>query len=274
MTEIIKTLLFRLKKTTYFWILLAIALLLPVFGALLIYLSLKMGEALNEPIEQLMNQMLAQYGGLSGLMSGFTSISSNPMILSIIFASVFLSAEFKSGTVRNAIIAGKSRSQLYLSYYLVALIGGFGIFVVYFLSAFVSMGLVFRFENATGNTVTELLYCFLLGLLAIVFVQTLVCAFLFNTRSRVLTIVIPLIICILGPGIIATIVETVSVKDIIANGYIDVYSLQYVPFYNTTLLAATKFSTANVLMIIAYYVVFSSAIFCASYFPFHKGDLK
>lgn len=127
MTEIIKTLLFRLKKTTYFWILLAIALLLPVFGALLIYLSLKMGEALNEPIEQLMNQMLAQYGGLSGLMSGFTSISSNPMILSIIFASVFLSAEFKSGTVRNAIIAGKSRSQLYLSYYLVALIGGFGI---------------------------------------------------------------------------------------------------------------------------------------------------
>ena len=63
MTEIIKTLLFRLKKTTYFWILLAIALLLPVLGALLIDLSLKMGEALNEPIEQLMNQMLAQYGG-------------------------------------------------------------------------------------------------------------------------------------------------------------------------------------------------------------------
>lgn len=273
MTEIIKTLLFRLKKTTYFWILLAIALLLPVFGALLIDLSLKMGEALNEPIEQLMNQMLAQYGGLSGLMSGFTSISSNPMILSIIFASVFLSAEFKSGTVRNAIIAGKSRSQLYLSYYLVALIGGFAIFVVSFWAAFVSMGLVFRFD-ATGNMVTELLYCFLLGLLAIVFVQTLVCAFLFNTRSRVLTIVIPLIICILGPGIIATIVEIVSVKDIIANGYIDVYSLQYVPFYNTTLLAATKFSTANVLMIFAYYVVFSSAIFCASYFPFHKADLK
>ncbi len=272
MTSILKVELFRLKKSTAFWVCLGLCVGLPLISmifTLSLNALLKSFGGSNWILE-----LLGETGVVFSMTNDMVTFSSDNNVLAIIATAVVLAAEFSQGTVRNMIVANKKRSEIFLAYYVLALIIGIACLFAQFVAIMLFFAPIVGFGGlGAGEAITALLCQFAMGLTAMLCVQTLVCLFLFATKKTSLTMVFSLLVCWFVPDIVSSIVEIVLAA-FSQNFTVSVSALQCIPFYNWQTLDVMYPSGLNVGMVILYNLLFTGLFFLLGMSVFRKSDLK
>lgn len=278
MLNVLNTQLFRLKKSKLFWALFIVCAVLPLLGmALTTSIVTGIGDLIEEDGGEVLIGLFRGEGGyvVLQIVGAMTSLGSDPALFSLIAASIFLSGEFSGGTIRNMVLANKSRTQIFLSFLSVALIIGFSYFGVAYATTLLGYGVVFGFEGVTvADATTGCVTSLLLGLLTIALVQAIVCFFLFITRKTGGTIAFPLLVIILLPSIIGGIVDVTTIVKLAAGQQISQATLGRIPLYNMSLFNATAVDGALVGKIIAYNAPLAALFAFFGWLAFEKCDLK
>lgn len=271
MISVFKTEMFRLKRSKLFWIMLGVCAILPCLSALFLA---ALGVNDTESVGGIMELMGQEISVVSSL-SSFASLMSDSSLFALICSAIVLCREFTHGTMRNVLLANKSRTQMFFAYFLTALLIGTAYYVTEFVFTLALTGAVLGFGSLTTAQATSSVFvCFALGLCSVLFVQSCVCMFLFCTRKQAGTIAFPLLICILVPGIVEMIVTYFIVAHAIVGDVVGDAALRFVPFYNATTFNASTIDTWQVIMIVFYDLLFSGVFTIAGYFTFKKADLK
>lgn len=273
MTEILRLQLFRLKKSKIFWVFFALCVAMPL-AELSLLLSIEL--ILKAIGENSFIESVKLVTSTSSVLLSFAEYSTTSSVLAIICSSIMLSREFSQGTVRNAILANKSRTQLFFAYACTSLIVGVTYFVTDFTLTAVCYGLFIGFGTLTaGEIVSSVLCGFVLGLCATFFAESLVCMFLFSTRKTAATLILPLVICLVGTGVVTTIVELLVLVAELGGYVISETLLKCVPFYNLTFLTTTSPLDGLVVgMVILYDLLFAGGFYALGYLAIRKADLK
>ena len=274
MLNVVKSLLYRLKKNKMFWIMLGVCAFLPVLTLLLNNLILQFADIfVDVPLD--MGLEMTTYMTLSELVS----LSSNANFFTLLCVSIFLCKEFTDGTIRNALLSNKSRVSLYAGYGITALIIGGSYLVTYFVSTLLALGIPFGFGDVSPNqAVTSCLCSLLLGVLSLLFVVSCVLMFLFATGKQAPSIVLPLLVTMFLPGMITSLVELVTTLIELAKfggGEIAIeIDYTWVPLYNAILYNSAEVEGALIGKISLYYLLFTALFVFLGGLTAVKKDLK
>lgn len=272
MINIIKTELFRIKKSVLFWVLLALSFASSVLSFALSTSILTVSEISFYESMQLLKAEGETYLALSEL----CQYLSDSGLFTLICVAVFLSKEFTTGTIRNVVLSNKSRTQTFFAFLITALFISLCYVTAYLVGTLLSFGIFVGFDASVSTAVTAVLSSYLLGICACSFVACCVVMFLFVTGKQSSAIIYPLLLLILVPAIVEVIVLFSQIGSIF-DGVLEyqansVYS--WVPFYNKGLFDASNFEMSLVGKIVMYDVVFSVICALIGWLKFRQADLK
>lgn len=274
MISILQTEFFRLKKSKLFWALLGVTAALPLVSALLnLGMYMLAGDSfLFEGLEMNMWEFVrsADADMFGQSMAALAPIMGDSFI-ALIFTSIFLSREFGGGTFRNILLANKSRRELYLSFLTVAVVIGAMFLGVSFVSTFVFSAAIFGFGGLPASTIiTACLVALAMGLVSTIFVQSMMCMFMFGTRKLAVALICPLVIAMIAPSVFYSFIETLTVFEVISES-----DLSWIPLYNNTMLSSvTNLDGALCGKILLYNVPLSVFFGFMGWVGFRKADLK
>lgn len=279
MLDVLNTQLYRLKRSKLFWWMFGVCGVLPLLGMLLTTgLFNFLGAMLDDAEMGLLEALRAEGGGVIILSSlgGFSSLSSNPALFSVIASSIFLSGEFSDGPIRNMILANKSRTQIFLSFLSISLIIGFSCLAVAFVSSLTFYGIAFGFAGVTATEALNGIFSTLfLAMISVAFAQACVCMFLFVTRKTGGTVAFPILVIILLPSIVTGIVEMdIAMKALVGEVTVDVQALAWIPLYNVELFDAANVDGALVGKIALYNAPIAALFAFFGWLAISKADLK
>ena len=273
MIDIIKVEFYRLKKSTLFWVMLGVSAATPIITVLLnVFLIAFMGM-----VDQSTNLMefLRDAGMTSALLQQMSTSLNDLSLWPLIATAVILSKEFTDGTMRNVILANKSRTELYFGYLITAMIVAVSYFVAFLAVTLIVIAPIFGFQDADAGKVVSAIFCSLgLGIIATAFIETCVCMFLFGVRKQWATILFPILIWY-APLMLINILVTVLTSLAEAGQIASVEFLRWIPFCNMQYNYNPLNPDGTVVgMHILYMAVFIAAFTCIGYFTFKKADLK
>lgn len=275
MTEILKVEFFRLKKSKLFWIMFGVAALLPLLSVLLFTLLANVLTALPQETSVDGWSFIRSLNMTALLLSSFGSPSDDSALLAVICSGIFLSREFSYGTLGKMLIARRSRGEIYASYLLIALTVGASYMGVAMLSTLIFSGSVFGFgQMNAAQSVVSVVTAFAMGLVAVAFVQTMTCMFLFGTRSLAAAIALPIVICNIVPSVISGIVSFWETIVTVTTNNVPNANLSWIPLYNASLLDLSQIDGALIGKILLYFVPLSVFFGCMGWVFFRKADLK
>ena len=274
MLNIVKSLLFRLKKSKMYWIMLGVCALLPILLSLLCHFVIEFAKAFVD-IPPNMGLEGTTYQTLTGL----APISSDINLFALLCTSIFLCKEFTDGTIRNALLSNKSRWQVYLSYAVTSLIIGGSYLMAGFVSTMLSLAIPFGFGAVTPNQAISACLCsLLLGILSMMVVVSCVLMFLFLTGKQAPSIVLPILITLFLPTLAVAVVEYASnlIMMMQMGGQWTEVVIDYtwVPFYNVLMYDSSSVDGGLVAKISLYYVVFTALFVWIGSLAARKKDLK
>ena len=275
MLNIVKSLLFRLKKTKMYWIMLGVCAALPLLTSLMCSFVLDIADIFID-LPPNVGFEATTYMSLSSL----ASLNSDVNLLILLCVSIFLCKEFTDGTIRNALLSNKSRWQLYSAYGVTALMIGGSYVLANFVSTLLSLAIPFGFGSTTpvGHAISACLCSLLLGLLSMMVVVTTVLLFMFLTGKQAPSIVLPLLVTMFLPAIALSAVEFVSQLVVLVQmggQWMDVYiDYTWVPLYNAFMYDSMDVDGGLVAKISMYYVLFIGLFGGLGFLAAKNRDLK
>lgn len=199
---------------------------------------------------------------------GNFQLSNNIGLIIPIFAGIFTMSDIRHGTIRNKIIIGKKRTEIYLSHLIVSTT----LCVVTSLISFLILllGSLIFFEYGAEFNKEELLNflrCLLIGTLTFVYVASVSTFFSLVTKSLPLTILLTLSVC-LGLGIINSISAIAGSEKL-------KYLFYSIPTYANTILAQSgNLTVEEFLFGLGSYTIFIALNTALGIVLFKKSDLK
>jgi len=277
MISILQTELFRLRKSKIFWIMLGLCVALPLLSLALTLSTAGIIDGIieNTPGAGSLIDLLREMDLTNFALSDFSTLLNDAAFMALICTSVVLSKEFTDGTMRNVILANKSRRQTYFSYLITAVAVGTLYMLTYFAVIMVVYAPIYGFGSSTAGEAASACFCSLaLGLISLIFVETCMCMFLFGVRKQWATILFPILICIFAPAITTTIVTVINAIMSATGSIVSDAVISWIPFVNASLYNAAKIDGGLVGKIALYYLLFSALFVVCGYFTFEKTDLK
>lgn len=269
MIDIIKVELFRLVKGKAFWIMLGIAAACPI-----LLILLNAFAAIGYGVEGNIIALLRGAGITTVLLQYTTMINNDVVLLAVIASSVILSREFSDGTMRNVVLANKSRAALYFAYFITAMIVAVAYLAAFYAATLIIVAPIFGFNASAAKATTAVFSSFGLGVIALIFMESAVCMFLFGTRKQWATILFPLLIWFLVPTIISQVLETVSTA-LADNGQaLSLAAQRWIPFVNMQYSDPINIDGAIAGINVMYLSVFTAVFTVSGYYTFKKADLK
>ena len=249
---------------------LGVCAILTLVSTLLDYLSISLLESSDLGVEfdnvwDYIDTMNITALSLSGLPS-----LTGDSLFALICTSVFLCKEFSGGTFRNMLLANRSRKDVYLSFLITSVTVGAIYLGVRFVSTLLFNGIIFGFGTMTAaQVVTACVLSLALGLVSVIFLQTMMCMFMFGTRKLSVALACPLVICMIAPSLIYSFVETFAQFGIITAG-----DMSWIPLYNLLLLDLTAVDGALIGKILLYLIPLAALFAGMGWLSFRKADLK
>lgn len=271
MIDIIKIELFRLKKSRVFWIILGITAACPLLLILLNAVALSLGLGVEGDMFDLLRG-----AGITGVLLQYTTmISSDAALLTVIATAIVLSKEFSDGTMRNVVLANKSRAELYFGYLITAIVVALTYLVSFYAVTLIIVAPIFGFGGASaGKVVSACFSSFGLSIFALVFMVSSVCMFLFSIRKQWATILFPILIWFLVPTIMTQILEIVTQAAEESGQIIPLALQQWIPFVNLQYSDPINIDGAIAGINILYLCIFIAVFNVTGYYTFKKADLK
>lgn len=270
MIDIVKVELFRLVKSKAFWIMLGIVAACPILLIILNAFAVVIGYGVEGNIIELLRG-----AGITNVLLQYTTMINNDVVLlAVIASSVILSREFSDGTMRNVVLANKSRAALYFAYLIVAMIVAIAYLAAFYVVLLIIVAPVFGFNASAGKAATAVFSSFGLGIIALIFMESAVCMFLFGTRKQWATILFPLLIWFLVPTLISQILEIVSSALAEKGETLSLAAQRWVPFVNMQFSSPINIDGAIAGINVMYLSVFTAVFTVSGYYTFKKADLK
>lgn len=271
MLNIIKVELFRLKKSVVFWVMFGIAAASPLIS---IFLNLLVFALIPDMGGNPMD-MLKSAGVTASLLSELGQVSGDASLWAMIASAVVLSKEFVDGTMRNVMLANKSRKQLFFAYLFTSLIVAGTYMLAYFAMTLIVAAPIFGFDGMNASTaVTACMSSLAMGLFSIAFAQTCMCMFVFGVRKQWAAILFPLLVCLFGPSIFNSVVQVITMILATRGQTVSPDALRWVPFANMTYFDSANIDGVIVGMNALYMAVFITVFVVSGYYTFKKADLK
>lgn len=271
MIDIIKVEFFRLRKSKLFWVMLALTVASPLISA---FLSIFITSFVITDASQLLNVLRANDFTFT-LIEDMVALLGDSSVWALFATGIVLSKEFVDGTMRNVLLANKSRAELYFGYLITSIIVAVSYLTVYFLVVLAIVAPIFGFGSVTAGTATTACLCsFALGIIATVLVQSCMCMFMFGVRKQWATVVLPLIVCAFAPTVFTTIVQIISAAMLAKGQMFSQEALRWIPFANLDLYNPASIDGAVVGMHILYSAILIAVFVTSGYYTFKRADLK
>lgn len=275
MIDIIKVELFRLKKSKAYWILLGLAAVCPLFLIFTNAALYMLVGSIDGGFDGSILNVLRNANFTAAMLQYMTSAASDITLLATIATAIVLGKEFSDGTMRNVVLANKSRAALYFGYLITALIVAASYLVAFFTVTLVIVAPIFGFGGmGAGKAVTACMCSFALGLLAVTFMEACVCMFVFGARKQWAAILFPLLIWFLVPQAFRLVAEILSMAKSAFGETLTMDTLRWLPFVNMDYFDVSSIDGALVGINILYLAIFITVFTVSGYYTFKKADLK
>ena len=274
MRNLLKTDMLRFLKTKQFLILAIICVVYALGYPALMYL-----------FQELLNIANSQGGPIQlSFAKSFSYIHFSlgiPLLLSIIMFTTVLASEFSYGTVRNKIIAGYTRVQIYLSLLITLFVFMFSVIFISSLLSFGLAGILFYYDNIGGTFINDIGYYFIalvVSILIIAVYASIVCLFTIGLNKTALSIIMPIIlifVCLILEGIYEGLIETLINNNSQTN-FIDILTFLkcFNLSYQSTALCNLRFEYYEILAFIFGPLGFAALLTFLGLFAFNKRDVK
>lgn len=266
MTKLLQQQMYRLNRYKPFAVLLIIAAVAPA-------VTVAFWEALMSVYESLTGSFVGDLfdGEITySVLTGIANTGSISDLLAIICSALFLREEFSSGTIRNALISGKSRTATYFAYFFVSLIIGAIFKMAQFAVGVTACSAACGFGDVSFFTIlTSCFITLVMGLITMCFAQSCVCMFVFVTKKTAPAVLLPLLVTYLLPSAITTIVTLLSEL-----GMVDISTLSWIPLFNMTLFDASVIDGVLVAKITMYVLPLSALLIYLGHAYFRKADIR
>lgn len=195
MRSLLKADFFTLLKSKIFYILLAICVIFPIIMVLTNFGLSKLADSLAEETEMGMDLSNA-FQARTIMFSNF-SLTNNVGLIIPIFAGIMTMGDIRNGTVRNKVISGHNRTQIYLSHLIVSIALCVAMSLLSFLLLCGGSLIFFKYGvTFNGDEVWNFSKCLIVGLLAFAYVASVSTFFALVTKSIPMTIIFTLLLVI------------------------------------------------------------------------------
>ena len=268
MINLLKADIFRVLRTKIVYISLIIAVVLPIFLATVNGLT-------ESAVRSLTPDITYPYAiGDSLLTSTFSPLSSFNYIFAI-FPVIVIMMDFGNGTLRNKIIHGYSRHQIYAAHFIVTLIY---VSVITFLFAITNIlgALVLGISEVPSSLINVYLIYYFVGFLGVVLSASVGCSLalmLNNAGAIVLTVFGVLFFNYIG-GIIDLILSFTEVTN--AENFLCFFPSYYIESLSNYMFERVELSIdpINVFGAITGVLVIAGAFYALGTFVFNRRDFK
>ena len=197
MKDLLKADFYRIIKSVTFYVLLGICVALPLITVLMVF-GINKGFIVMSQAQDPEAPTFSLFTGKL-LISGIYGLSSNAGLIIPIFLAIFVGGDISNGLLRNKILVGKSRAQIYFSHLIVTIALGVAFITI---SALIITPLTFLLVpyevEMTGAEIRSIIFYYILGTFVFVFMASLVTMITLNLNH----IVFPIVIVVLfGIGI-------------------------------------------------------------------------
>lgn len=266
MKSLISSDFYKIKKSKLALVSFLICLGLGIFSGLLygvISIIFKSSEMKDIPINL----------NFLDITSNSFSFSNNAGLIIPLFAAILILNDNSNGILRNKIIIGKNRTQIYFSYFITSLIFNIVFLVLYFVSLSL-ICLIFFFPKDPISSIEIINYvlCLVYGIIGIIFITSFSTFFALGIKSMPLTIVSTILI-----GVILSIISSVIQ---IGLSSLEVYEkIKYIFFFIPSFVANLIFVTNEISYIpffigISSYLLFTGINLLIGIKLFYKNDIK
>ncbi len=266
MGKLLKADFFRIIRSKLFMIVCILTGAFPFLTAGLYYLVIKIMKMPG------MNTSGMQVNLLTGraVVSDSFLLSSNMGLLLPIFITIFICADVSNGTLRNKIIAGRSRTSIYFSHLISSSVISAVLILLEVLLFFGISCLILPGHYGAAidsEEIVNLVYFFITGLFTFIF-------------SAAISTALSLMMKHTAPAVIVTVVAGMGLSLIgqilhVADPALTKKWLCLIPTYtNSGFLSSGKFETVSFLLGILSYLVFGVLITVLGLMRFKKADLK
>ena len=187
MLELLKFEFYRLKKNPLFWVILALCALAPVFVGIFIRVIITMIEKEGGNISDL-ELTKSNIRWITWFISSYFYVRL-PLAMAI-FTPLFIGRDYKDGIIRNKIIAGHSRFQIFATSIIVQCSVVTVFSIVYFVFGLISMYITPFGANINGG---EMLFRALILLIALCATVIFITALSLTIKNRVLALVLAVV---------------------------------------------------------------------------------
>lgn len=267
MSRLLRADFYRLWKTKSYYVCLAVAAAIAIFGAVMTQVSINVMKAAakTEPsMQQSIDKLVenTKTGGL-GYLGTSMSDSTIPLLIAIV-VSLFVCMYFSSGAIKNA--HGFRRSEIYSSVLITSAVSALILMVVYMLFAFVAATVLWGVGKADTDIILGLLKMIgtvSLLLIGCVSLFVMVATLLRNSGGTIAInlgsfIVVPILLNVINNLLIKSDIVLVKYWIVSASGYV----AQLKPLNDDIIRS---------LIVAGCYIVVSCAV---GYFAFEKRDIK
>lgn len=261
MTRLLKSDFYRLLKSKLSIITMIIAVVLPLFAALMIY-------AISLLLESIDPESVGLLGGQVLIASCF-SFTNNFGIILPIFAAIFIMLDITSGTVRNKTILGYRRYQIYASHFIVTLtycLVGIGLYAGMTV-AFSS--LILGTIELTEAQLLSYVYYFILGFISFALVAAVATFFSLSTLNSAGAVILTLATCLVF-GLVSSIL---SFFDFSGNE-VATHIVRFVPCYLTSVFSTGTIDAIMFIEALSGIIIFTAIFYILGNVIFSKRDLK
>ncbi|MCQ2516435.1 MAG: ABC transporter permease [Saccharofermentans sp.] len=228
MLELLKFEYYRLKKNPLFWIILALCVVAPLFVGIIVRVLATMIEKGGADISDL-DLSKANIKWITWFASSYFYVRL-PLIMAI-FTPLFIGRDYKDGIIRNKIIAGHTRLQIFATSIIVQCSVVFVFSVVYFVFGIIGMFITPFGPNINGGEMFIRAFILLISLCATVILIT---ALSLTIKNRVLALVIA-VVFVSTFNFFGTFASSYSYTPNMVDDYLDLYEdtlEKYEVYYN------------------------------------------
>jgi ABC-type transport system involved in multi-copper enzyme maturation permease subunit len=270
MINILRQQMYRLKKSSLFWTLFALS-----GGYVILNLLFNLTTAATTQSSGLsLLEILRMIDSTTERLAELDYYASIPTIFAILCSSILLSQEFSQGTIRNTLITGVSRTEVFFAYLITSYIIGLSCMLINFVAILAIAAPILQFGSLTAAEITTTIFChFAIGVCATLFTQSLVCMLLFCSRKSSVTISLSLVTCLVIIPFLTGMEAVIVGLKAVENG-ISETGLLCLPFVNLSEIDVNKPAGLAMGMACLYYIVLAVVFCVAGYFTFRKADLK
>ena len=192
MSRLLKADLYRMWKSRLTLIALILALAFPLFMVLL-YVGIRAMSGLGDEMLDAVSMFNA-----NTVIGSCYSLTNNIGLVVPAFAGILVCTDYSNGTLRNKVIAGNRRSEIYLSHLIVTILFSVVIMTIYtgMTTVFSLLFLPFQ-RDPSMNLAREVLYFVSYGTMTFVFIATVSTLFAMTFRNAAPTIIFTIVLALL-----------------------------------------------------------------------------